>query len=161
MSPPPPSLTPPVSVSRVPLTKQSLPACSIRDVFFKRIMSTFVELHSKILVTCVHMSYVTSRVAAPPPRVAPNNVVDKPIAHHIRSSAPPPMVVSINGAVSLVAYCIRSLKISPVATSACAFLSEFISRWAMSEVLHGTSHSVLDVETGKSLEQYPLRCHLC
>ena len=93
------------------------------------------------------------------PRVVPNITADKPIARRTRSFALPPRVVPIDVPPPLVAHRTRSCKISPVAASARIFPFEFISRWAVSKVLHGSSLSVLDVETGKSLEHRVLRWH--
>ena len=56
------------------------------------------------------------------------------------------------------------LKLSPLAAASSTFPSKFIENWAASEVLHGNqwsplSLSVLDPETGQSLEHRALRRH--
>jgi hypothetical protein len=154
---PPPKPSPTVPVPAAPPAKRSQPARSIRDILFRRTKPSFADLHPRIPITRPRAP--PPRVRIQPPRVAPVGQGDEPIAYRTRSSAPPPRVVPIDVADPPVAHRTRSRQISPVAAAARTFPSEFISRWAASAVLHDTALSVLDVDTGKSLEHRALRRH--
>ena len=84
---------------------------------------------------------MSPRVATPPPRVVPIEVVDdEPVAHRTRS------------------------RISALLASGRNFPSEFLEQWAASEVLHinqwaPLALSVLNTETVESLEHRTLLCH--
>ena len=136
-SPPPaPSLKtplPPLAPLRAPATR---PIC---DVLFRQKLPIFAELHPKDLSPPLRQS---PRVHPSP--AAPNKVKEPaPVAHRTRAR----------------------LKLLPLAAASRTLPSEFIEGWAASEVLHGNQWSplalsVLDPETGQSLEHRALRRHL-
>ena len=115
-------------------------AQSIRDVIFRRTQPRFTDLHPRISPT-PRMVTPPPRVETPPPRVVPIDVQDnEPIAH-----------------------CTR-YRISALYESIRAFPSEFILRWAASEVLHSNQWeplalAVIDTKTGQTLEHRALRRH--
>ena len=112
--------------------------CSIRDTLFRQKLPNIAELHPKYPSPPLRRS---PRVHTSPD--APIKVDEPaPVAHRTRAR----------------------LKLSPLSAASRTFPSEFIKGWAASEVLHGNQWypltlSVLDPETGQSLEHRALRRH--